>query len=89
MIDPSNKEPQHPFLDRWCNDEIAIEMPSGPSLPPKPLPEKVLQQLKAERALRARLDPKYRAHLESRGIFLTQEELQEPPASENAKANPT
>ena len=89
MSEPSDKEPQNPFLDRWCNDEIAIEMPSGPSMPLKPLPEKVLLLLKAERALRARLDPKYRAHLESRGIFLTQEELQEPPSSENAKASPT
>ena len=73
--------PSDPILDRWSNDEISIEMPNGPSLPPMPLPEKVLQQLKAERALRARLDPKYRAQLESRGIFLTPEELQEPPAS--------
>lgn len=85
MSEPSNKgTDSSPILDRWCNDEISIEMPNGPSLPPIPLPEKVLKQLKAERAMRARLDPKYRAHLESCGIFLTPEELQEPPSSGNA-----
>lgn len=90
MNEPSDKNPQkNQFLDRWCNDEIAIEMPGGPSLPPRPLPEKVLRQLKAERAMRARLDPAYRAHLESLGIFLTPEELAEPPASGDAEATPS
>jgi hypothetical protein len=90
MNEPSDKSPQpKPFLDRWTNDEIAIEIPSGPSFPPQPITGKRLEQLKAERALRARLDPKYRAHLESLGIFLTPEELgeTEPPASANAEGS--
>jgi hypothetical protein len=89
---PDNNPKRKQFLDRWTNDEIPLEMPSESSLPLRPLPEKVLRQLKADRARRARLDPKYRAHLESLGIFLTPEELgeteppktgdAEPPASE-------
>jgi hypothetical protein len=92
MSTPSNERPQpNEFLDRWTNDEIAIEIPSGPSMPLEPLPEKVLRQLRAERALRARLDPAYRAHLESRGIFLTPEELgeTEPPESGAAGTAPS
>jgi hypothetical protein len=47
----------------------------------------VLRQLRADRARRARLDPNYRAHLESLGIFLTPEELgeTEPPAPGDAE----
>ena len=90
MSEPSNQNPQpNQFLDRWTNDEIAIEIPSGASLPLQPITGKRLESLKAERALRARLDPKYRAHLESLGIHLTPEELRESPSSEDAKATPS
>lgn len=73
-----NGRQPHPFLDQWCNDEIPIEMGLEHIRPPQPITGKRLETLKAERALRARLDPKYRAHLESRGVFLSAEELQEP-----------
>jgi hypothetical protein len=88
MSENTDKEPQpKQFLDRWTNDEVAIEIPSGPSLPLRPITGKRLESLKAERALRARLDPAYRAHLESCGIYLTPEELGEtkPPASGTAE----
>src|SRR4051812_44754297 len=77
-----NSDSPKNFLNRWTNDEIQIEMGPEHSLPPQPITGKRLEQLKADRALHARLDPKYRAHLESRGIFLTPEELgeTEPPA---------
>jgi hypothetical protein len=76
------------FLDHWCNDEIPIEMGPQYDQPPQPITGKRLENLKAERALRARLDPKYRAHLESRGIFLTPEELQ-PPTSSSGEVTPS
>ena len=45
------------FLDRWINTEIQIEMGPEHTRPPQPITGKRLEQLKAERALRARLDP--------------------------------
>jgi hypothetical protein len=66
-----------PIQDRWCNDEIAIEIPGGPSLPLQPITGERLRQLKAARALRARLDPGYLVHLQNRGIFLTPQELRD------------
>ena len=77
------------FLDGWTIDEVTLEIGPEPSDPLQPITGKRLESLTAERALRARLYPKYRAHLESRGIFLTPEELQEPPSSEDAKATPS
>ena len=61
--------------DRWCNDEIAVHVECKQTLPSEPLPEKVMQQLRAERARTARLDPAFRAELERAGIFLTPDEL--------------
>jgi hypothetical protein len=77
--------------DRWCNDEIAVHVECSQSLPRGPLPEKVMQQLKAERARMARLDPEFRAELERRGIFLSPEELgeTEPPAPGNPETAPS
>jgi hypothetical protein len=68
------------FLDRWTNDEIAIDLSDLPNLPPQPLPEKVRAQFLAERARwakRARHDPQFHAELERHGIHLTPAELQE------------
>ena len=72
-----------------ASNEVSVEM--GPEFirPRQPITGERLESLKAERALQARLYPKYRAHLESLGIFLTPEELQEPPPSGNAKSDPS
>jgi hypothetical protein len=68
--------------NRWCNDEIAVHVECVQSLPTRPLPEKVLNQLKAERARMARLDPEFRAELARHGET-------EPPASAAAEAAPS
>ena len=83
MNEASNGRGPNDFPGRWWNEEVTIEMGPECIQPLQPITGKRLESLKAERALRARLDPAYRAHLESRGIFLTPEELQESP-SDNA-----
>jgi hypothetical protein len=80
MSNPNENGQEPRGLDRWCNEEIALEMGPQHSVPPQPITGKRLESLKAERALRARLDPQYRALLEKLGIHLTPEELQEPSA---------
>ena len=89
MAEPFDNSKSTDILDRWYNTEIAIEMGPECIRPPQPITGKRLESLKAERALRARLDPKYRAHLESLGIFLTPEELREPPTSGKDKPTPS
>ena len=72
-------------------DEIAVHVECTQSVPTEPLPEKVMQWLKAERARMARLDPEFHAELKRAGIFLTPEELgeTEPPTSGNAATAPS
>lgn len=79
------------FRISYTEDEVILEIESGPEDfgPPRPVTGKQLENLKAWRAKLARHDPKFRARLESRGIFLTPEELQEPPSPEDAKAPPS
>jgi hypothetical protein len=83
---PANGRNPEPFLDRWTNDEVVLDMSDQPDSAPRPLPEKVRAQLLAERARwasLARKDPHFLAELKRHGIFLTAQELSEPepPAS--------